>query len=148
MDTMTGFIGFLVLTVALLGAAVLTGRAGKRRVHLSLVASTLVALGITIFYAEQLGNLYDLETAGFITPLHLTLAKITVVAYFVPIISGWMTFRGREDVRPFHAKAAYAVLALTVATLITGTAMVLMSERLPVPPETTPASVPTMQTLD
>jgi len=148
MDTMTGFVGFLTVTVALLGGAILTGRAGKRRLHLSLVASMLVALGITIYFAERLGDLYDLESAGFITPLHLTLAKITVLAYFVPLVSGWMTFRGREGLRSFHAKAAYAVVAITVVTLLTGTAMILMSERLPAAERHEPASIPPPQTLD
>lgn len=125
-----GFLVFLTLTVALLVSVIATGRAGKRRLHLALVVLTLASLGTTIYFAEQLGTLYDLTAAGWMTPFHLTLAKICVVAYLGPLITGWMTFRGKTSVRGLHARLAYGVFALTVATLVTGTLMILMSDRI------------------
>lgn len=125
-----GFAAFLGLTILLLVAVVLTGRAAVRRLHVFLVGTTVVSLGVTIVFAEALGDLYDLEAAGAITPIHLTLAKVTTLAYLLPLVTGLRTWR-RPDFRRWHARAAYAVLALTVATAVTGTWMLLASERLP-----------------
>ena len=50
-------------------------RKSSRRMSLS------VSLAITIYWAEQLGEEYDLETAGVITPIHLWMAKFTVAAW-------------------------------------------------------------------
>ena len=123
------FVTSLICTVLLLFAVLSTGRAGRRRTHIALVASMLVSLTVTILFAIKLGTLYDLESAGWITPLHLTLAKICVVAYLAPLTTGWITYRGNEKMRGLHARVAYAVFALTVITLFTGVAMILMSER-------------------
>ncbi len=128
MSTTTGFVLFLVLTVSLLGVVVVTGRTGRRRAHLATVITTVLSLGITIWFAEQLGELYDLESAGWITPVHLLIAKITVFAYLPPIITGWLTFRGRQGLRKIHARFAYLVLLLTVLTAVTGTAMILSAD--------------------
>ena len=125
-----GFLAFLLVTVALLLAVIITGKKGLRKLHLTLVVTTLVSLGITIYFAEQLGTLYDLDAAGWMKPFHLTLAKICVLAYLAPIITGIITFRGNHKMRRLHARLAYAVFGLTVLTLITGTAMILMAERL------------------
>jgi heme A synthase len=124
-----GFVLFLLVTLALLGGVVATGLAAKRRLHLPLVVLAVASLGVTIFYAEQLGREYDLEAAGWITPVHLTLAKITTLAYLLPIATGIATIRDGKR-RPMHRKVAFAVLALTVLTAATGTWMILASEPL------------------
>lgn len=129
MSPIVGFPAFLVLTVALLGGVVATGLRRRMRLHLILVASALASLGVTIFFAEQLGELYDLASAGRITPVHLTMAKLTTVAYLLPIVTGAMTLRDRRR-RPLHFKAAMAVLALTLLTTATGLWMILAAERL------------------
>ncbi len=129
MTPTAGFASFLVLTLALLGTVVATGRAGRRRLHVSLVVLTLAALGTAIFYAEKLGELYDLETAGVITPIHLFIAKLTTACYLLPVITGVRTWRDGRS-RPLHRRVAYLVMALTVVTALTGTSMVLLSERI------------------
>ena len=126
-----GFVAFLALTLVLLAAVVWTGLRARRRVHLPCVAATLAALGATIWYAEQMGELYDLESAGLITPVHLWLAKGTTLLYLAPLVTGILTIRDARW-RPRHRVAAFTVLALTVATAVTGTWMLLASERLPV----------------
>lgn len=126
-----GFVLFLALTLALLGGVVVTGLRARRRVHLVLVASAVVSLGVTIFYAERLGELYDLEAAGAITPIHLAIAKVTTLAYLAPIATGIATIRNPAW-RDWHRRAAYTVLALTVLTAVTGTWMVLASPALTV----------------
>jgi cytosine/uracil/thiamine/allantoin permease len=125
-----GFVLFLVLTLALLGAVVATGYAERRRTHIACVALTLAALGTTIWFAERMGEHYDLATAGAITPVHLWLAKVTTLAYLAPIATGVLTIRD-DRWKTWHRRCAFAVLGLTVATAITGTWMVLAAERLP-----------------
>ncbi len=125
-----GFVLFLAVTLAFLGGVVATGWAAHRRAHVPLVACAVVSLGVTIWFAEQLGERYDLEAAGWITPLHLTLAKLTTVLYLAPLVLGPLVIKDPTWL-PWHRRAAYLVLALTVLTAATGTWMILASERLP-----------------
>lgn len=130
MSPLAGFVLFLLLTVGLLLAVVLTGRAARRRAHVTLVLSTLASLATTIVFAERLGELYDLRAAGAITPIHLALAKATTVAYLLPLVTGvWTTRRPRMLV--WHRRCAYLVVALTLACAVTGTWMLLASDPLP-----------------
>jgi predicted permease len=124
-----GFLLFLGITLAGLGGAVVTGRAARRKVHFRWVSTAVVGLGVTIYYAERLGELYDLEAAGWIYPFHLLLAKVTTGAYFVVIGSGIATIRSAAR-RKTHGRIAYSVLFLTVMTAVTGTWMILAAERL------------------
>jgi hypothetical protein len=124
-----GFVLFLGLTLVLLAGVVASGRAARRRLHLTLVATTLLALATTIVFAERMGAHYDLAAAGWITPVHLWLAKGTTLAYLAPLATGVLTLRNARW-RPRHRISAYAVLALTVATAVTGTWMLLAAERL------------------
>lgn len=124
-----GFVLFLLLTLALLGVVVATGLRARRRVHLTAVALAVAALGTTIYFAEQMGEHYDLAAAGAITPVHLAIAKLTTLAYLAPVMTGILTIRdARWRVR--HRWCAFTVLALTVATAVTGTWMVLAAPRL------------------
>lgn len=129
MHPATGFPLFLGLTVGLLIADVVTGRRGALRTHLSCVALTFVCLGVTIYFAEGLGELYDLEAAGAITPVHLTLAKLTTAAYLLMVVTGVRTLRDRSR-RRAHRLAAVVVLTMTVVTAVTGAAMLARSPRI------------------
>jgi len=124
-----GFPLFLVATVLLLGGVVATGLRGRLRLHLALVASALASLAVAIWYAKQLGNLYDLESAGLVTDVHLALAKATTAAYLLPLVTGALTLRNRRH-KPLHFKLAMAVLALTLLTTVLGLWMILAAERL------------------
>ena len=127
MTASVGFTSFLILTSFCIALVVLTGVRGRRKSHFSLVACLLVLLGMTVFYAEKLGEEYNLETAGMITPIHLTLAKATVLSYLLPLISGFMTLR---DIRKkaLHFKLAMFVIAMTTVTFVTGLMMILSAE--------------------
>ena len=127
-----GFVLFLFVTLAFLGAVVVTGRQGRRRIHIGLVACALAGLGTTIYFAERLGEIYDVRTAGVITPIHLTLAKVTVLAYLLPIVTGVLTWRNIAW-KPLHAKFAYTVLTLTVLTAVTGSVMLALSDPVSTP---------------
>lgn len=127
MSPTTGFVSFLALTLVLLAATVATGLVGMRRVHLGMVAGALASLGVTVYFAEQLGDRYDLESAGWITPVHLTLAKVTTASYLLPVLSGIRLWR-HERARSWHRALAFTVLALTVVTAASGTAMILRAD--------------------
>lgn len=124
MTAATGFVLFLVITLVLLGAVVMTGRKSLRRKHLTLVVLTYVALGLAIYYAELLGEEYDLDSAGLIYPVHLAFAKSTVYAYLLPVITGIMTIKAKCT-RTTHGRVALAVILLTLVTAVTGLWMVL-----------------------
>ena len=132
MSSAYGFVLFLFVTLAFLGAVVVTGLQGRRRIHVAFVTCALAALGTTIYFAEQLGDEYDVRTAGMITPIHLTLAKVTVLAYLLPIVTGVLTWRNIAW-KPLHAKFAYTVLVLTVLTAATGSVMLALSDRVSAP---------------
>ena len=129
MTPVAGFLTFLAVTLAFLGAAVVSGYQAKRKVHLPCVALAVVSLLVTIYYAEQLGEQYDLETAGLMTPVHLFLAKTTTLAYLAPVVTGIRTLRNAGG-RKLYGRVAWIVLLMTVITAGTGTAMVLMSDPL------------------
>ena len=119
-----GFLLFLGITLSCLTGAVITGRAARRKIHLRVVTLTVISLAVTIYYAEQLGKLYDLEAAGWIYPFHLLIAKVTAASYLVVIASGFATLKNTAR-RKTHSSIAYSVISLTVLTAITGTWMIL-----------------------
>jgi len=125
-----GFVTFLGITLAFLGGVVATGYAANRRVHIPLVVCAVLSLGTTIWFAEQLGELYDLEASGWVYPVHLFFAKLTTACYLLPVVTGIATLRKPERLL-WHRRVAYLVLLLTVITAVTGTWMVLASDPLP-----------------
>ena len=130
MSPEASFVSLLLLTLALLGGVVRTGLAARRRTHLTLVACAILSLAATVVCAERLGRFYDLQAAGWITPFHLALAKLTAAAYVLPIATGILTLR-RPARRRLHRRMAWIVLSLTAAAAVTGTIMLLRAERLP-----------------
>lgn len=122
-----GFVAFLSLTVVLLVAVVVTGFTARLRAHLTLVACTVVSLGVTIWYAEQLGKQYNLAAAGVIMPVHLALAKIATVSYLAPLASGFATLRNRGR-KKLHLRLALTTVALTVLAAGTGAWMLAAAE--------------------
>jgi hypothetical protein len=123
-----GFLVFLAATLALLCLVVATGLQAKRRLHIPLVAASVGALAVTIYYALQVGKLYDLPAAGAITPIHLTIARLTTACYLLPIATGIRTIF-RPATRRLHRKLAFLVLGMTVLTAITGTLMICLAPR-------------------
>jgi hypothetical protein len=121
-----GFTLFLLTTVALLALVLATGLKAKRRAHIPAVVTMVVSLGLAIYYAEQLGDEYDIRAAGVITPIHLTLAKITTLGYLLPVVTGIATLRNPRR-RKLHGRIAFVLVGLTLVTTATGLAMLLMS---------------------
>lgn len=124
-----GFVVFLVTTVALLALVLATGLRARRKVHIFAVVLMFASLGVTIFFAEKLGDEYDLESAGLITPIHLALAKITTIGYLLPVATGIRATRNPSG-RKLHGRIAFVLVAMTLVTTGTGLAMVLLSQRI------------------
>ncbi len=129
MSPIAGFALSFGLTLALLGAVVFTGRKRIVKPHIVCVALTFASLGWTIHEAYQLGKVYDLASAGVITPIHLTLAKITTAAFLAPLSTGLRTLFVPKT-RALHKICAYSVLVLTVLCAATGVAMIALSKPL------------------
>jgi heme A synthase len=125
-----GFLTFLALTVVWLGFVVWTGFTKRFPLHILFVLLALASLAGAIRFALSLGELYDLEAAGWITPFHLTLAKVTTALYLLPIATGIATWRDRRR-RTWHRPAAFLVLGLTLLSTLTGAAMLLASPPMP-----------------
>ncbi|MBL4770020.1 MAG: hypothetical protein JKY61_02460 [Planctomycetes bacterium] len=125
-----GFLGFLLLTVALLVAVAWTGFKAKRKIHIPLVFVTVASLGMAIRYALLVGPHYDLESAGVITPIHMFIARATTAAYLVPVITGIRTLKDPSFKR-WHRKAAFLVIGLTLMAAVTGVAMLSLADRIP-----------------
>ena len=125
---MAAFVASLLVTLSLALLAALTGKAGRRRVHVRAVGGMFVSLLITILCAERLGRSYDLKAAGVITPVHLTLAKITTLAYLGPVITGLCLWRD-PTWRRWHRRTVAVALGLTAVALVTGTWMILAAEK-------------------
>lgn len=130
MEIVTGFLLFLALTLVALGVTVISGFKARRKIHIPAVAVSVVLLLITIYYAEQLGTQYDLESAGAIYQVHLFFAYTSTPAYLLPIVTGLRTLKRPATLR-WHKRCAFFVLLMTVLSAGTGTAMVLMADRLP-----------------
>ena len=124
-----GFALFFALTLILLGVVVASGLKARMRVHIPAVIGALACLGTAVFFAVQLGDIFDLEAAGVITPVHLSLAKIATVSYLLPLVTGVLTYRDRSKKR-LHFRVAMLVLVLTVLAALSGTWMILASPRL------------------
>jgi hypothetical protein len=124
-----GFALFFALTLICLGIVVASGLKARMRVHIPAVIGALASLGTAVYFALKLGHVYDLEAAGLITPVHLTLAKLATALYVLPLVTGVMTYLDRSKKR-LHFRVAMLVLVLTVLAAVTGTWMILAAPRL------------------
>ncbi len=122
MSDQQGFLGFLLLTVALLVLVAWTGHKAKRKLHIILVVVTVLSLASSIRFALLTGRHYDLESAGIITPIHMFVARAATICYLLPVVTGVLTIR-KPSYRKLHGKVALLVIAVTVLATITGAMM-------------------------
>ncbi|MDA1267060.1 MAG: hypothetical protein O2816_18420 [Planctomycetota bacterium] len=130
MTPTVGFLLFLTLTLAGLGGVFYTGMRAQRRRHIPLVIVTVGLLATTIYFAERLGEGLLTKQAGWITPVHLTIAKVTTVSYLIPLVTGVLTLRDARR-RKLHGRIAWIVLTMTLLTAATGIWMVMASPPAP-----------------
>lgn len=130
MSVTIAFVAGLLTTLVFLGGAFATGFRALRKRHIACVASAVASLGVTIYFALRVGELYDLQSAGRITPIHLWLARVTTFAYLLPIATGVRTIYV-PSTRRLHRVLAFTVLAMTIVTAVTGTLMLYLATPLP-----------------
>jgi len=126
---MLALLAALGVTVLVLAVTVVTGLKAIRRVHLTFVALSLVSLGVSVYFAERLGRHYDLESAGLVTTIHLTLARVTTAGFLLPLVTGFLTLKNPLR-RRLHGRVVFLILALVVVTLVFGVWMIVAAEPL------------------
>lgn len=121
------FAAAFVLTLVLLGITAWSGLRARRKIHVPAVGLTLVSLGLTIYCAYRLGDTLDLPSAGPITPIHLTLARLATLALLLPIAFGIRTLFVPRT-RRLHGRLAWFALGIVVLAAATGVVMVSLAE--------------------
>jgi hypothetical protein len=128
MTSLSEFILAFLLTVVALVGVMWTGwhwrTKKRRRLHLSLVATTLGLLLWAIVVALELGEGYDLDSAGTIYPVHMAIARIATLSLAAPLVTGVITIRTGKLHRN-HRNAALFSFCLVLLSAITGVWMVL-----------------------
>lgn len=122
-----GFVTGLATTVGMLIGAAITGRKRRISAHVKFAGAAVLSLTISIYFAIELGKVYDVSSAGRITPIHLGLAKFTTAMYLWPLITGPLAHRGKIPKR-VHRIGAWFALFLTVAATVTGVIMLANSD--------------------
>lgn len=127
MTPITAFAAAFLVTLVLLGVVAWSGMRAKRRVHVTAVGLTVASLGVTIWRAYRLGDTLDLDSAGIITPIHLTLARAATLAIVLAIGLGVRTLYAPGTVRR-HRAVAWLALSIVVLSAITGVVMVALAQ--------------------
>ena len=130
MNLLTTFVLAFGLTLASLVVTMVTGLRWRikrrRKVH---IGSVVVALGFfawTIATAYKLGALYDLESAGWIYPVHMVLARTGTAFLLLPAISGLVVLKtGKHHMR--HRVLAFVAFGTVALAAITGFWMLYMA---------------------
>lgn len=121
------FFALFGATLVLLVAVLVTGRAARRRAHLVLVALTVAGLGATIWQAYRVGETVDLASAGWITPVHMFLARTATFSFAPTALLGLLTLRdGRK--RRWHGRLAWISFGLSVLAATTGVWMLALAQ--------------------
>lgn len=128
MNPEVAFLALLVTTVAFLGLVAWTGRRRRIPLHLLCVACALASLAGAIACALRVGERYDVHAAGWITPVHLSLARFATALYLWPLLTGPLVLLGRLRGR-WHHIGAWLAIGLTVLATITGAWMLALSPR-------------------
>lgn len=117
MSTYGQFLIVFLGTVALLGADYATGSRGARKVHLGLVALTVVGLVVSVVLAIRVGREWDFTP--WVQRIHRTFST-SVLLVLVPVAASGIGILLGKRTRPFHRRAATLLLAVAVAATVTG----------------------------
>ena len=117
MPTAPGFWTALAATVLLLGAAFVTGRGRRRRLHLVVGPLAMVVLAVAIVLTEQLMRNYTFAADDL--RFHLRFAKAAGLLAVPVMLSGLWLWR-RPAARRWHRLAVYVFLLATVLATATG----------------------------
>ncbi|MBL4844006.1 MAG: hypothetical protein JKY65_00650 [Planctomycetes bacterium] len=112
-----GFFAALTTSVALLVGAAVTAKLHKVKAHMTVVAVMVVALLVTIYFAESMGPHYVFEP--FSRQVHLPLAFLATGSLAAPLITGFLHWRGRASVKT-HKLAVGGWVVTVLLALGTG----------------------------
>lgn len=123
MTPLTTFVLAFGLTLGCLVVTLVSGlrwRIKRRRgLHLGSVVCALGCFAWTIAAAYRLGDLYDLEAAGWIFPVHMFIARAGTAALLLPAVSGLVVLKtGRHHA--LHRKLAFLAFGTVVLAALTG----------------------------
>lgn len=113
----TGFYIALAITVVLLVATLFTGFRRRRRAHVPLAVSTVLALLAAIYFAETIGSFWNFPKWPL--RIHLSFAWAGTILLLPVIVSGVLALR-REGPAPGHKKIVFAFLAAVGCAICTG----------------------------
>ena len=123
MTPLTTFVLAFGLTLGSLIVTLVSGlrwRVKRRRgLHLGSVAVAVGFLAWTVAAAYRLGDLYDLEAAGWIFPVHMFLARAGTGALLLPAVSGLVVLKTGKR-HGLHRKLAFLAFGTVVLAAVTG----------------------------
>ena len=112
-----GFFASLGTSVALLVAVFVTAKLHKVKAHIACVAVMVVALLVTLGFAETLGQRYVFDSLSYW--VHLPLAVTATGTLLAPLITGFRHWRGQGSVKA-HKIAVGVWVTLVLLALGTG----------------------------
>lgn len=131
---LVSFVASLLLTVALLGAVIVTGLRRRRGAHYAGVAAFFASLGVTIWRAEVLGAAgggLHFEAAATAQLLHRIAVALTFALVPVLLVTGVRLARAAEAAeaarRRLHRQVAVAFVAGVLLSAVLGTVMTLQA---------------------
>jgi hypothetical protein len=113
----TGLFVSLGVTVLLLAVALVFAFKHKPRAHIGCICGFLACFLVTLYFAETLGQRYDLSQPS--KWIHLSLAIWTTLFTLAPITTGLQHWRGKWKVQT-HKRLAWVWGACLLAALGTG----------------------------
>ncbi len=124
-DLLTGLYGSLAVTVVCLATAILLAHKHKTNAHIAGIGGFLVAFLITIYFAETVGARCDFEV--WPKRIHMVFAFTSSFGTVVPLITGFLHWRGNKVKRETHKTISLVWFALVVLALGTGAWMLSAS---------------------
>ncbi|MBK8098385.1 MAG: hypothetical protein IPK26_14845 [Planctomycetes bacterium] len=117
MSLVGGFWIAFVLTVVLLIVSLVSGFAGRRRLHLWTGPATIVGLAVAVVLTEQLVKRYTFPAE--MTALHLPIAFGAGLLAVPVVATGVWTWRD-PTARTWHRLAVFVFVGATLAAAATG----------------------------
>jgi hypothetical protein len=122
--TLALFLGTYAATGVTLFAAMFLGHKGRVKAHIGAILVFLALFGVTIYFADQTGHVYELDARW--KAIHLPLAYLATGATLLPLATGFLHWRGKTGL--FLHKVGIALFLLPfVAASVTGGIMLASS---------------------
>lgn len=114
----TGLFVSLGVTVVVLLGAIWLAHKHRPKAHIGGVIAFLVSFLVTLYFAENVGRLYDFHGHASYY-IHLTIAIFTAVTVVVPLATGYRHWKG-SGTRELHKQVVWAWGVCVGLSLVTG----------------------------